>query len=173
EDKSPITKIVNSITLSKEEEEKGSQYKVTTDDSYENIDKQSMDESVKEDETENGAKNKPAEMEEELITNKALEKVLIKEEDKSPITKSVNSITLSKEEEEKGSQYKVTTDDSCENIDKQSMDESVKEAETENGAKNKPAEMEEVMDAHSSRPVEYYLKYRIKEKLINGLVTNY
>nr|GEY33870.1 hypothetical protein [Tanacetum cinerariifolium] len=109
----------------------------------------------------------------ELITNKALEKVLIKEEDKSPITKSVNSITLSKEEEEKGSQYKVTTDDSCENIDKQSMDESVKEAETENGAKNKPAEMEEVMDAHSSRPVEYYLKYRIKEKLINGLVTNY
>ncbi|GKC25521.1 zinc finger, CCHC-type containing protein, partial [Tanacetum coccineum] len=52
-----------------------------------------------------------------------------------------------------------------------------KEAETKNGAenrtKNKPikkAEKEEAVEAPSSQPVEYYLKHRINEKLIEGLV---
>ncbi|GJV27136.1 zinc finger, CCHC-type containing protein [Tanacetum coccineum] len=45
----------------------------------------------------------------------------------------------------------------------------------ENGAKNKPikkAEKEEVVKAPSSRPIEYYLKHMINEKLIEGLVDN-
>ncbi|GKD10341.1 zinc finger, CCHC-type containing protein, partial [Tanacetum coccineum] len=59
------------------------------------------------------------------------------------------------------------------------MKVSVKEAETkngaENGAKNKPVkkdEKEEVVEAPSSPPVKYYLKHRINEKLIKGLVDN-
>ncbi|GKB02092.1 reverse transcriptase domain-containing protein [Tanacetum coccineum] len=54
-----------------------------------------------------------------------------------------------------------------------------KEDETKNGAenrtKNKPikkAEKEEAVEAPSSQPVEYYLKHRINEKLIKGLVDN-
>nr|GEU92238.1 hypothetical protein [Tanacetum cinerariifolium] len=57
--------------------------------------------------------------------------------------------------------------------------ELVKKAETKNGAeneaKNKPIkkpEKEEVVEAPNSRPVEYYLKHRINEKLIEGLVYN-
>ncbi|GKC24860.1 hypothetical protein Tco_1027010 [Tanacetum coccineum] len=60
------------------------------------------------------------------------------------------------------------------------MEVSVKEAETQNGAKNgaknkpiKKAEKEEAVEAPSSWPVEYYLKHRINEKLIEGLVDNY
>nr|GEU49680.1 zinc finger, CCHC-type [Tanacetum cinerariifolium] len=56
---------------------------------------------------------------------------------------------------------------------------SVKEAETKNRAenktKNKPikkAEKEEAVKAPSSQLVEYYLKYRINEKLNDGLVDN-
>ncbi|GKE23540.1 hypothetical protein Tco_1435052 [Tanacetum coccineum] len=46
---------------------------------------------------------------------------------------------------------------------------------SENEAENKPikkAEKEEVVEAPSSRHVEYYLKHRINEKLIVGLVDN-
>ncbi|GJU92406.1 hypothetical protein Tco_1304829 [Tanacetum coccineum] len=51
----------------------------------------------------------------------------------------------------------------------------VKEAERNNETRNKPitkAEEEEVVEVLSSRPVEYYLKHRINEKLIKGLVDN-
>ncbi|GJR83832.1 hypothetical protein Tco_0154617 [Tanacetum coccineum] len=59
------------------------------------------------------------------------------------------------------------------------MEVSLKEAETKNGAgngaENKPIkkpEKEEVVEAPNSRPVVYYLKHRINEKLIEGLVDN-
>ncbi|GJS06722.1 hypothetical protein Tco_0363518 [Tanacetum coccineum] len=51
----------------------------------------------------------------------------------------------------------------------------VKEAERYNETKNKPikkAEEKEVVEVLSSRPVEYYLKHMINEKLIEGLVDN-
>ncbi|GKE42999.1 hypothetical protein Tco_1470283, partial [Tanacetum coccineum] len=51
----------------------------------------------------------------------------------------------------------------------------VKEAEGNNEIENKPiekAEKEEVLEAPSSWPVEYYLKHRINEKLIEGIVDN-
>ncbi|GJW70757.1 hypothetical protein Tco_0127674 [Tanacetum coccineum] len=55
----------------------------------------------------------------------------------------------------------------------------VKEAETKNGAENraenkpiKTPENEEAMEAPGSRPVAYYLKHKINEKLIEGLVDN-
>ncbi|GKE47795.1 hypothetical protein Tco_1479053 [Tanacetum coccineum] len=59
------------------------------------------------------------------------------------------------------------------------MKVSVREAETKNKAKNraknKPIqkpEKEEVVEAPSSQLVEYYLKHRINEKLIEGLIDN-
>ncbi|GKE30965.1 MAK10-like protein [Tanacetum coccineum] len=60
------------------------------------------------------------------------------------------------------------------------MEVAVKEAGTKNGAenktKNKPikkAEKEEAVEAPNSQPVEYYLKHKINEKLIEGLVDNH
>ncbi|GKE61159.1 hypothetical protein Tco_1511526, partial [Tanacetum coccineum] len=98
---------------------------------------------------------------------------------KSPVTKSVNSISLAREEEEKNDIYDVAIGNDSKGTDGPDMEVSVKEAGTkngaENGAKNKPikkAEKEEVVKAPSSRPVEYYLKHMINEKLIEGLVDN-
>ncbi|GJX82379.1 MAK10-like protein [Tanacetum coccineum] len=115
----------------------------------------------------------------ELITSRAPEKVLIREEAKSPVTKSINSISLIREEEEKSNKYDVATDDGSKKTDGPNMEVSVKEAEikneAENRAKNKPikkAKKEEAMEAPSSQHVEYYLKHRINEKLIEGLVDN-
>ncbi|GKA99556.1 zinc finger, CCHC-type containing protein [Tanacetum coccineum] len=51
----------------------------------------------------------------------------------------------------------------------------VKEAKRNNETKNKPikkSEKKEVEEVLNSRPVEYYLKHRINEKLIEGLVNN-
>ncbi|GJV05262.1 hypothetical protein Tco_1338831 [Tanacetum coccineum] len=57
---------------------------------------------------------------------------------------------------------------------------SVKEAEKENEAKNgikneqiRKAGKKETTEAPSSQPVEYYLKHRINEKLIEGLIDNH
>ncbi|GJY17387.1 hypothetical protein Tco_0388878 [Tanacetum coccineum] len=55
------------------------------------------------------------------------------------------------------------------------MEITVKKTERNNEVKNKPikkAEEKEVVKVLSSRPVEYYLKHRINEKLIKGLVDN-
>ncbi|GKB05657.1 hypothetical protein Tco_0833852 [Tanacetum coccineum] len=52
----------------------------------------------------------------------------------------------------------------------------VKEAKKEDEAKNEPnrkAGKEETTRVPSSQPVEYYLKHRINEKLIEGLVDNH
>nr|GEU29792.1 MAK10-like protein [Tanacetum cinerariifolium] len=72
----------------------------------------------------------------------APKKVLIREEAKSPITKSVNSISLIKEDEEKNDIYDVAPSDDSKEIDGPDMEVSVKEAETKNEAesmaKNKP-----------------------------------
>ncbi|GJX29944.1 MAK10-like protein [Tanacetum coccineum] len=82
----------------------------------------------------------------ELTTSKAPEKVLIREEAKFPVTKNVNSISLARGEEERSDK----TDETLDNT----------------------AERKEVEEVLSSRPVEYYLKHRINEKLIEGLVDN-
>ncbi|GKD24605.1 zinc finger, CCHC-type containing protein [Tanacetum coccineum] len=70
------------------------------------------------------------------------------------------------------------TDETLDNTVKPARTETeipLKEAERNNETKNKlikKAEEEEVMETLSSRPVEYYLKHRINEKLIEGLVDN-
>ncbi|GJT96226.1 hypothetical protein Tco_1091744 [Tanacetum coccineum] len=110
----------------------------------------------------------------ELTTNRNPEKVLVREEAKVPITKNVNSISLAKREEE-GSDK---TDETLGNTVKPSIAETeilVKEAKRNNETKIKPvkrAEKKEAEELLSSRPVEYYLKHMINEKLIEGLVDN-
>ncbi|GJR97363.1 MAK10-like protein [Tanacetum coccineum] len=86
---------------------------------------------------------------------------------------------LQKEEEEKNDKDDVATGDGIKNPDEPNTKVPVKEAETKNGAenrtKNKPikkAEKEEAVEAPSSQPVEYYLKHKTNEKLIEGLVDN-
>ncbi|GKA19278.1 zinc finger, CCHC-type containing protein [Tanacetum coccineum] len=116
----------------------------------------------------------------ELSTSKAPEKVLIREEAKSPVTKNVNSISLTKGEEERNDDNDVVTGDDIKKTTGTEKEVSVKEAETKNGAenktKNKPikkAEKEEAVEAPSFQPVEYYLKHRINEKLIEGRINNH
>ncbi|GJU75554.1 MAK10-like protein [Tanacetum coccineum] len=110
----------------------------------------------------------------ELTTSKTPEKVLIRNEAKVPVTKNVNSISLARGEEE-GSDK---TDETLNNTVKPTVTKTeipVKEAKRSNETKIKPvkrAEKKEVEELLSSRPVEYYLKHRINEKLIEGLVDN-
>ncbi|GJZ55614.1 MAK10-like protein [Tanacetum coccineum] len=116
----------------------------------------------------------------ELTTNRAPEKVLIREEAKSPVTKNINSISLARWEEERSDDNDIATSDDIEKPTGTETGMPVKEAkkenEAENGIKNEPirkAEKEEMTEAPSSQPVEYYLKHRINEKLIEGLVDNH
>ncbi|GJS29071.1 hypothetical protein Tco_0489691 [Tanacetum coccineum] len=110
----------------------------------------------------------------ELTTSRTPKKVLIREKSKIPVTKNVNSISLAKGEEERSDK----TDEALDNTLKPTITETeipVKEAERNNETKNKPvkkAKKKEVEELLSSRPIEYYLKHRINEKLIKGLVDN-
>ncbi|GJS59410.1 zinc finger, CCHC-type containing protein [Tanacetum coccineum] len=115
----------------------------------------------------------------ELTTSRAPEKVLIREEAKSLVTKNINSISHTRGEEEKSDKDDVATGDGIEKTNGLGTEMPVKEAETENGAKNriknepiKRDEKGEGVEAPSSQPVEYYLKHRFNEKLIEGLVDN-
>ncbi|GKD10670.1 MAK10-like protein [Tanacetum coccineum] len=123
----------------------------------------------------------------ELTTSRAPEKVLIREEAKHPVTKSVNYISLIRGEEEMNADDNAMSYDSIERPDgsntKVQLNEVEKENEAENGTKNEPIkstekeptqiEEKETVEAPSSQPVGYYLKHRINEKLIEGLVKNH
>ncbi|GKC31462.1 retrovirus-related pol polyprotein from transposon TNT 1-94 [Tanacetum coccineum] len=88
-----------------------------------------------------------------LMTSRAPEKVLIREEAKFPVTKNVNSISLTRGEEERSEKTNVTTDDDFEKPTKIETKMPVKEAEKEDEAENKPnrkAEKEETTEAPSS-----------------------
>ncbi|GJU71129.1 MAK10-like protein [Tanacetum coccineum] len=112
----------------------------------------------------------------ELTTSRTPEKVLIREEAKFSITKNVNSISLTRGEEERSKNTDVTTGNNIEKPTNTDTEMLVKEAEKEDEAENEPnrkAGKKETTGAPSSQPVEYYLKHRINEKLIQGLVDNY
>ncbi|GJX16092.1 MAK10-like protein, partial [Tanacetum coccineum] len=114
----------------------------------------------------------------ELTTSRTPEKVLIREKAKLPITKNVNSISLTKGEEAGSNRTKVTPD-YAENLTETETETPVMEAEkinkVENGAGNKSiktSESEEAEEAPGSQPDAYYLKHKINEKPIEGLVNN-
>ncbi|GKB31659.1 hypothetical protein Tco_0871060 [Tanacetum coccineum] len=72
-----------------------------------------------------------------LTTSRALEKVLIREEAKYPVTKNINSVSLTRREEEKSDKDDVTTGDGIEKTNGLDTEMPVKEAKTENGAENR------------------------------------
>nr|GEU62113.1 hypothetical protein [Tanacetum cinerariifolium] len=116
----------------------------------------------------------------ELTTSRAPEKVLIQEEAKLPVTEIVNSISITRWEEERDDDNDIVTSNDIKKFTRTEMEVSLKEAETKNEAENKTknrpikkAEKEEAVEAPSSQPVEYYLKHRINEKLLEGLVDNH
>ncbi|GKF90602.1 hypothetical protein Tco_0274303, partial [Tanacetum coccineum] len=116
----------------------------------------------------------------ELTTNRAPEKVLMREEAKQPVTKNVNSISLIRGEEEENDDDGATTGDSIEKPDGSDVEMPLKEAKKENEAKNgtkkesiKSAEKEltqageeKAVKVPSSQPIGYYLKHIINEKLV-------
>ncbi|GKA06981.1 zinc finger, CCHC-type containing protein [Tanacetum coccineum] len=116
----------------------------------------------------------------ELTSSRAPKKVLIREEAKYPVTKNVNSISLTRREEEKNDENNITTVNDIEKTNRSDTKTPVKKIEkgnkAENGTKNEPikrAEWEEAVEAPSSQLVGYYLKHRINEKLIEGLLDNH
>ncbi|GKA89170.1 hypothetical protein Tco_0810982 [Tanacetum coccineum] len=70
----------------------------------------------------------------ELTTSRALEKVLIREEAKSPVTKTVNFISLARGEEERNDNDDMAADDGINGTDTEMP---VKEAEKETEAKKR------------------------------------
>nr|GEX94342.1 hypothetical protein [Tanacetum cinerariifolium] len=74
----------------------------------------------------------------ELTTSKAPEKVLIREEAKFLVTKNVNSISLTRGEEERSKETNVTADDDIEKPTKTKTEMPVKEAEKEDEDENEP-----------------------------------
>ncbi|GKG12804.1 hypothetical protein Tco_0347041, partial [Tanacetum coccineum] len=74
----------------------------------------------------------------ELMTSSAPEKILIREEAKFPVTKNVNSISLTRGEEERSKKTNVTTSNDIENPNKTETKMPVKEAEKEDEPENDP-----------------------------------
>ncbi|GJW01621.1 MAK10-like protein [Tanacetum coccineum] len=111
----------------------------------------------------------------ELTTSRTPEKVLIREKAKFPVTKNMNSISLTKGEERGSNRTKVTPD-KAEKLTETGMKTLVIEVEkineVENGVENKSIKTSESEEAPGSHPVVYYLKHKINEKLIKGLVNN-
>ncbi|GKA42055.1 hypothetical protein Tco_0734715 [Tanacetum coccineum] len=107
----------------------------------------------------------------ELTASRTPEKVLIGEEDRDPVTKNVNSISLIRGDEEKSAKYNAMFGDSIENPDGSDavvpLREVKKKNEAKNKTKNEPAKSakkkptqikeEESVEAPSSQPVGYYL----------------
>ncbi|GKC67823.1 MAK10-like protein, partial [Tanacetum coccineum] len=112
----------------------------------------------------------------ELTASKTYEKVLIQKEAKFPITKNLNSISLTKEEEGGSNRTKVTPGNdkktTITETETQLM-EVEKIMKAEKGAKSiKISENDEVVEAPSSQPVAYCLKYKNNEELIKGLANS-
>nr|GEU99458.1 reverse transcriptase domain-containing protein [Tanacetum cinerariifolium] len=110
----------------------------------------------------------------ELTTSGAPKKVLIREEAKSLVTKNVSSISLTKREEERNDNDDMAADSgiNCTHTE-MPLKEVEKETEAENRTKNKLIKREETTEASNTQPVGYYLKHKINEKLIEGLVDNH
>ncbi|GJV48278.1 MAK10-like protein [Tanacetum coccineum] len=112
----------------------------------------------------------------ELTANRTPEKVLIREETKFPVTKNVKSISLTRNGDEENNKTDGTPDNTKMPTETEMP---VRKAEAINGSENrtenesiKTHESDEAVEAYGSQPVAYYLKHKINEKLIKGLVNN-
>ncbi|GJR69329.1 MAK10-like protein [Tanacetum coccineum] len=113
----------------------------------------------------------------ELTTSRTPKKLLIREDAKSPVTKNVNSISLARKEEERNDKDDIATDGGINKTNTEiPVKEANKESKADGGTKNEPTRKtknEEAAEVPSSQLVGYYLKHRINEKLIEGLVDNH
>ncbi|GJU60527.1 hypothetical protein Tco_1238293 [Tanacetum coccineum] len=112
----------------------------------------------------------------ELTTSRTLEKVLIREEAKFPVTKNLNSISLTKGDEREGNGTKSTSDCTKEPTKTETEmlvveTKEVNKVESKANA-SKTSKNEEAVEASGCQPVAYYLKHKINEKLIKGVVNN-
>ncbi|GJW61069.1 hypothetical protein Tco_0110404 [Tanacetum coccineum] len=122
----------------------------------------------------------------ELKASRTPKKVLMREEARNPITKNINSISLIRIEEEENGENNGQIDKSVMEPGKSDEEEPPKgvdtKSEVERKADDEPDksarknvmknEDDEPARVSSSHVVRYYLKHRINEKLIEGLVEN-
>ncbi|GKC44091.1 zinc finger, CCHC-type containing protein [Tanacetum coccineum] len=122
----------------------------------------------------------------ELTVNRTPEKGLIREETRHPVTKNVNSISLVRTGEEKSTKDEAMFDDISGKPDKSKAVVSPKEVDKENEAENttgdklvkraeeklKKIDEEKSGDTPNSQSIGYYLKHKINEKLVEGLIEN-
>ncbi|GKD77999.1 zinc finger, CCHC-type containing protein [Tanacetum coccineum] len=113
-------------------------------------------------------------------------KILVREEARHHITKHVISISLIRMKEEKSVRNNEVDGENIVEPNKSNLTETLEEVdgndEVENKTNNEPVRSakekltrikgEELVEVPSSCPVGYYLKHKINEKLINGLVNN-
>nr|GEY97382.1 hypothetical protein [Tanacetum cinerariifolium] len=98
----------------------------------------------------------------------------------SGLLKELTTSRAPEKEEERNDDNDVATGNDIENLTGIETGMPVKEAEKENKAENRikneqirKARKEETTEAPNSQPIEYYLKCKINEKLIEGLVDNH
>nr|GEU82852.1 retrovirus-related Pol polyprotein from transposon TNT 1-94 [Tanacetum cinerariifolium] len=113
----------------------------------------------------------------ELTTNQTPKKVLTGEEARHPVTKHVNSISLIIVEEEKNVKGNEVVDENVMKPDRSDAVVPLKEVDKMNRVENKTESepvrsANELVEAPSSRNIGYYLKHKINEKLIKGLIEN-
>ncbi|GKA18687.1 hypothetical protein Tco_0698602 [Tanacetum coccineum] len=114
----------------------------------------------------------------ELKTSRNPEKVLVREEARHPITKQVNSISLIKIEEEKSIKNNEVVNknvvepikevDEKEEVEDETNDESVRSV---NGL-HTGEKVKELVEMPRSQPIGFYLKHKINQELVEGLVGN-
>nr|GEV30881.1 hypothetical protein [Tanacetum cinerariifolium] len=102
---------------------------------------------------------------------------LIRKKAKFYVTKNLNSISLTKEEEEGGSDRTMMKPGNAEKPTKTKTETPIMEVEEINEVKSgdkiiKTSKNDEAVEALSSQPVAHYIKHKINEKLIKGLVNN-
>ncbi|GKE23626.1 hypothetical protein Tco_1435138, partial [Tanacetum coccineum] len=107
----------------------------------------------------------------ELTTNKTPEKVLIREEAKFPVTKNINSISLTKREEERSNRTKVIPDNTeklTEIETEMPVVEVEKMNEVENRARNKSVKTSENEEAVEAPRTQVKKKKGKEYKLLPG-----
>ncbi|GKC05104.1 MAK10-like protein [Tanacetum coccineum] len=106
----------------------------------------------------------------ELTASRTLEKVLIREDTKHPITKKFNSISLIKVEEEVNVKNNKAANKSI--SEPEVLEVALLPKEIDNANRVEVSIVDEPVEASGSQSVGYYLKHKINEKLIKGLVEN-
>ncbi|GJU93538.1 hypothetical protein Tco_1318294 [Tanacetum coccineum] len=117
----------------------------------------------------------------ELTKSNSLEKVLVKEEVRSPITKYVNAVSLVRDENDKGIESDMVIDENVVELVKlvdneEAMDK--EEGNEPNGNVNEDSTrwgkyVDRLPKILRSLPIGYYLKHKTNEKTSEDLVDNH